>query len=57
VGWIERMVSCWIEKALRQIFFTAHLTHEPGIKEKKKEKRKREWEKKNKKERKKRSKR
>jgi hypothetical protein len=29
------MVSCWIEKALRQIFFTAHLTHEPGIKEKK----------------------
>jgi hypothetical protein len=25
------MVACWIDKALRKIFFTAHLTHEPGI--------------------------
>jgi hypothetical protein len=31
VGWIERMVPCWIDKALHHIFFAAHLTHEPGI--------------------------
>jgi hypothetical protein len=27
VGW---MVACWIDKALRKIFFTPHMTHEPG---------------------------
>jgi hypothetical protein len=31
VGWIERMVACWIDKALHKIFFTAHLMNEPGI--------------------------